>query len=225
MDVSNNEHQATTGKIMTQTDQDRVRQALEQHHPKIREAVELGYSEWRQVQMFRAKQGFGSVLYARTEANDIFDAVVRNAMRIFSDEPGVRIVEESQTVKFCFSEEVLLRFKKGDENNLGRNLKTQAVLDFVNPQGTLPGLPPEAEKVEVLYAASEVGDRIESILVVARDGDRLLWHYEIDDLLAEDEAIVPLFGATIDSTTDDEEPLVKPRKGGQDAGQNKQDQE
>ena len=133
---------------MTQTEQDRVREALEAYHSKLQEAVLLGYQEWQEVHRFRMQQGFGPVLYPRTVANEVFDAVVRNAIKLFADEPEVRIVQEPQTVKFCVAEAVLFRFKKGDEANLGRNLKTQAVLDFVSAQGTLPGLPPEAVKVD-----------------------------------------------------------------------------
>lgn len=214
------EHQAET---MTQPEEHRVRKTLEPHHSKLREAVALGYQEWQEVQGFRAKKGFGTVLYPRTAANDIFDAVVRNAIKIFADEPEVRIIEETQTVKFCFSEEVLLRFKKGDESNLGRNLKTQAVLDFVSAQGTLPGLPPAAAKVELLYSATEIGDDIETVLVVSRDGDQLLWHYELDETVDE-TSVVPLFSAAPNDDTDNDE-LVKPRRPDQDAGRSNSDQE
>ncbi|SFB15916.1 hypothetical protein SAMN05421688_3303 [Poseidonocella pacifica] len=206
---------------MTQPEEKRVRQTLEPYHLQLLDAVLRGYQEWREIRRFKIENGFGTALYPRTDANEIFDAVVRNAMALFADDPEVRIVQEPQTVKFCFSGQVLLRFKKGDEANLGRNLKTQAVLDFVSAQGTLPGLPPEAAKVEVLYSSSELGDAIESVLVVARDGDQLLWHYELSDIVDE-SSVVPLLRSAPDRFTDDE-PLVKPRNPDQDTGRGKKD--
>ncbi|MGR3415477.1 MAG: hypothetical protein ACU0BC_08775 [Pseudooceanicola nanhaiensis] len=197
--------------------EDRVRAALEPYHARLRSVVELGYQECLEVKRFRAENGFGPLMYMRTEANDVFDAVVRNAIREFSDDSDVRIIEEAQTAKFCFSETVLVRFKKGDELHLGRNLMTQAVMDFVSVQGTLPGLPPAAAKVEVLYSATELGDGIDRVLVVARDGDDLLWHYDLDRA-PNATTVVPLLRAAQEQPENEEEVLVKPRLRKEDSG-------
>ena len=195
---------------MNQYDEDRVREALEPYHSRIRAVIVRAHGECWSVKRHMAEKGFGPVLYPRTDANDMFDAVARNALREFSDNPDVRVIKEAQTVKICFAETVLARFKKGDENNLGRNLVTQAVLDFVSIQGTLPGLPPAAAKVEILYATNEIGDGIHSVMIAARDHNQLLWAYPLDEA-AEDVAAVPLFRATPEHAHEDEEPLVKAR--------------
>src|SRR6185369_5212771 len=100
------------------------------------------------------------------------------------------------------------RFKKGDDDNLGQNILTQAVLDFINPQLNLPGFPPESAKVEFVWAANDIGAAVQSILVVARDSDRVLWSYEIDDVSESGGSGVVVFPS---SPPDDDGPLVTPK--------------
>src|SRR6266446_996899 len=58
--------------------------------------------------------------------------------------------------------------------------------------GMLPGLPPETAKVEFIWLANDINTRLEHVLVVARDGDDLLWDYEIEqNAAAGGGAIVP----------------------------------
>lgn len=204
---------------MTHYSEDDVRQHLAPYHARIMEVVRQGHDEWVAVKRFMAASGFGSVLYPRTVANHVFDAVVRRALNEFGDDPNIRIVDETQTVKFCFGDIVLARFKKGDEDNLGRNHPTQAVLDFVSAQGVFPGIPPSAARVEILYAVSAVADEVEQVVIAARDGADLLWHYELDEGGAVG-AVVP-FPQPIHSGDDsDDDPIVIPRKRQDDASGN-----
>lgn len=186
-----------------------VKLALRPFHTRIRAVVENGYAEWLKVKRFMAGNGHGPVLYPRTVANFVFDAVVRHAFIEFSDDAEVKVVANAQTVKFCFGEKVIARFKKGDEENLGRNHPTQAVLDFVSVQGTLPGLPPEAAKVEILFSATDIEDGIGRVIVAARDGDDLLWHYDLNDDVEFGGAIP--FPAPLLPSDDDGDEIVKPR--------------
>lgn len=197
---------------MTHFSEDDVRQHLAPYHGRIMDVVRQGHEEWVAVKRFMAASGFGSVLYPRTVANHVFDAVVRRALDEFGEDPDIRIVDETQTVKFCFGDIVLARFKKGDEDNLGRNHPTQAVLDFVSAQGVFPGIPPSAARVEILYAVSAVADEVEQVVIAARDGANLLWHYELDDGDAAGAVVpFPLPAQSSDDDTDDE-PIVVPRK-------------
>lgn len=186
-----------------------VKLALEPFHERIQKVIEGGYAEWLEVKRFMANEGLGPVLYPRTISNFVFDAVVRRALLDFSDDSEVRVVSDAQTVKFCFGEMVLARFKKGDEENLGRNHPTQAVLDFVCVQNALPGLPPEAAKVEILYSATDIEDGIDRIVVAARDGDSLLWHYDLDSGATLGEVIQ--FPDPLPPSDDDGEQIIKPR--------------
>lgn len=170
-----------------------VQSALLPYHGKIKSVIVDGYDEWQRVSAFRATSGYSPVLYSRTTANYVFDAIARNAQATFGRDKTVRIRQEAQTIKFIFSGKVIVRFKKGDDDHLGKNILTQAVLDYLDPQQTLPGFPPEAAKVEIVWSANDIGTAIEDVMVVARDGNNLLWSYRIDDDAGEigDSSVLP----------------------------------
>jgi hypothetical protein len=194
---------------MDQYSEAEVRKALTPYHSRIKGAVVAGFAEWRAVAECRTKNGFAPILYPRTITNYVFDAIARNARATFGSDVTVRVCDESQTVKFCFGNMVVGRFKKGDDDHLGQNIPTQAVLGFVDPQQSLPGLPPAAAKVEFVWAANDIGTEIESVLVVARDCERLLWSYEIDDAAESGGSGVVVLPTSVGP--DDDEPLVKPK--------------
>jgi hypothetical protein len=100
--------------------------------------VERAWDEWRRIAAFMVDQRIGPVLYSRTIANFVFDAIARNAIAEFGSDDSVHVKIEAQTVKFVFKGAVLARFKKGDENKLGQNVPTQAAIDFIDAQGIFP---------------------------------------------------------------------------------------
>lgn len=184
-----------------------VRAALEPYHSKIRGAVIAGFAEWLSIGECRAAKGFAPVLYPRTVSNYVFDAIVRNAMDAFGSDPTVRIIDQVQTAKFCFSNVAIGRFKKGDDDNLGQNILTQAVLEFVDAQQLFPGMPPAAAKIEFIWTPDLLGTSVESVLVVARDGDQVLWSYEIE----EEVAVCDVVAFPIQGGPDNDPPLVTPK--------------
>ena len=190
-----------------------VKNALEPYHNQIRQVVEDGYDEWQRVLGFRLASGYSPVLYSRTVANYVFDAIARNARSVFGNDGAVRIRQESQTIKFIFAGTVIVRFKKGDEDHLGKNILTQAIMDYLDPQQTLPGFPAEAAKVEIVWTPNEIGTAIDDVIVVARDGNTVLWSYSIGDAADEagDSSILPFPTGPV---PDEFSPLVvvKPRK-------------
>lgn len=206
-------HRFPAGRIMDQYSEDDVKAALAPYHARIRKVICLGLSEWIAVSECRTKKGFQPVLYRRTITNYVFDAIARNARTEFGTDPTVRVIDEAQTVKFCFADVVVGRFKKGDDDHLGQNIATQAALDFIDPQQSLPGFPPEAAKVEFVWEPNEIGTEVAVVLVVARDGDSVLWSYEIDDVA--DSGVVVEF-PTPAVEPDDEAPLVTPKTKPQD---------
>jgi hypothetical protein len=157
----------------------RIQADLEDFHDRIRSVVERAWAEWRAIAGFRTESGYGPLLYPRTIANIMFDAIARNALAEFAADPSVHLVIEAQTIKLFFRGAVYARFKKGDDNKLGQNIPTQAALAFEFVDGFFPGLPAETAKVEFIWLANEINTQLEHVLVVARDGDRLLWDYEI----------------------------------------------
>lgn len=189
-----------------------VKSALSPYHDSIKQVISSGYDEWQRVSAFRAMSGYSPVLYPRTMANYVFDAIARNAQATFGRDKTVRIRQEAQTIKFIFAGKVVVRFKKGDDDQLGKNILTQAVLDYLDPQQTLPGFPPEAAKVEIVWSANDIGTEVEEIAVVARDGNTLKWSYRINDASGEngDFNVLPFPDGP---APDDFSPLVvvKPR--------------
>jgi hypothetical protein len=186
-----------------------VRAALTPYHGRIKGVIVRGFAEWLAVSECRSTKGYPPILYPRTITNYIFDAIARNARAEFGNDTSVRVLDESQTVKFCFGDVIIGRFKKGDDDHLGQNIPTQAALIFADAQQTLPGLPPEAAKVEFIWAANDIATQIESVMIVARDGDYVLWSYEIDDAEEGRGSGVIIFPAP--SGPEDDEPLVKPK--------------
>ena len=124
-------------------------------------------------------------------ARTIIDAIARTAIAEFVGDTSVHLEIETQTIKLFFKASVLARFKKGDDNKLGQNIPTQAALAFEYVDAEFPGLPPETAKVEFIWLANEINTRLEHVLVVARDGDQLLWDYEIGAAAAGAGIVIP----------------------------------
>jgi len=196
---------------MTEMTQDEVKAALTPYHSRIRSVVESAYQEWKTVDAFRKTAEFGPMLYDRSVANYIFDAIARNAQTVFAGDSSIKVRPETQTIKFMFDGKVIARFKKGDDGNMGSNIPTQAVIDYLDPQQTLPGFPAAAAKVEIVWAADDIGTAIDKITVVARRGNTMLWSYHIDDDAADDRGI---FEFPTAPAPDEFSPLVvvRPRK-------------
>jgi hypothetical protein len=191
-----------------------VQRDLADFHHRIRKVVDQAWAEWRAIAIYRAEKNFAPFLYSRTVANIMFDAIARYAIAEFGGDPSVHIEIEPQTIKLFFRGSVFARFKKGDENKLGQNIPTQAALAFEFVDGILPGLPAETAKVEFIWLANEINTRLEHVLVVARDGDRLLWDYELDEPAAGAGTVIPFPEppTPLASTSDDD--LVKPKTSG-----------
>lgn len=187
-----------------------VKKALEPHHAQLRGVVEDAWGEWRQLQEFRVSCGLSPVLYSRTISNYVFDAIARRAIPLFGAEQRVSAVVESQTFKLAFRG-VVVRYKKGGEDGLGCNIPTQAALAFVEVNGVLPGLPPKTAKVEIIWLPNDIWTRIEHVLVVARDGDTLLWQYAIDASGEVGETVVQFQPPDQPADGADNADLVKPK--------------
>lgn len=183
-----------------------VREILEPYHPLIRQVIEEAWQEWKTVRAFRADQGLPPTLYSRTISNYIFDAIARRGIMAFGAEPKVRVKIEAQTFKLNFRG-LCARFKKGGEDKLGCNIPTQAALAFIEADAQLPGEMPDTMKVEIIWLPTELWTDLEQVLVIARDGDRLLWEYEIERPASGIVTALP----TLPTTPDDAAPLVTPK--------------
>jgi hypothetical protein len=170
-----------------------ARQILSPYHELVWTSVHEAWGEWQVVQRFRAEQRMPALLYSRSIANYVFDAVARRAIPAFGAEPRVSVKIEAQTFKIFVAGRIAARFKQGGDDKLGvsGSRPTQAALAFMDADGVLPGMPPETAKVEIIWLLNEIKTQIEAILVVARDGDKLIWDYQIEDP-RESAEIIPL---------------------------------
>lgn len=169
---------------------DEAKAILEPYHPLIASVIEQAWAEWKSVQACRSEKLMAPTLYPRTISNYIFDAIARRAIMAFGVDPAVRVDVEAQTFKLHFKG-LSARFKKGGEDKLGSNHHTPTSLLFVEADSLLPGMSAETGKVEFIWLPNEIWTDLDRILVIARDGDRLIWDYEIDRS-APAAVVVPL---------------------------------
>jgi hypothetical protein len=117
-------------------------------------------------------------LYRRTRATLIHNYMMNLARPVFADDADIYQVEKQETIFFVANQRLVFRFKKGDDIGLSRNIETQASLAFNDPQQTLPELP-DVGRVDIAYVLNPLETLIDRVLVVARDGDRVVWSYPI----------------------------------------------
>jgi hypothetical protein len=199
---------------VTHPTKDEIRDILRPYHGRIRRVFERAWAEWRLVDGLRTENRLGPLLYSRTIANYVFDAIARIGITEFAEDPTVQIKVETQSVKFVFKGKVLARFKKGDESKLGQNNPTQASIAFTEADGMLPGLPPETAKVEFIWRANSIQTQLESVLVISRDGDKIVWGYRIPAVLGKGAIIqfpTPEQQQDTPAGDDDGDELVKPK--------------
>ena len=156
-----------------------AREILTPFHERIRAVVERAWDECRSVSDYRTTAGHGPRLYRRTLSNEMFDAIARHAIAEFGTDEKVYVRLEPQTLKIFFGSMLVARFKRGAQNKLGRNVLTQAVMDFIRPEGHLDGFPPEGGKVEFVWMSNDIQTALADVFVTARDGYRLVWSYAI----------------------------------------------
>ena len=130
-----------------------VKSILSDFEDRLRGVVDAAWQEWLELPN-RAR----FVFLPRVRAVMVFDFIARNAISEFDgDKNIVVLIKCRQTVHFLFNDTVLLRFKLGNSKGVGSNIETQAVMDFIDPQGVIPGLVPDIMKVEVCYSPDHLG--------------------------------------------------------------------
>jgi len=162
-----------------------VRKVLGPHEQTILEIVHGAWQDYQDLGLA------GRLRYKRTRAGLVHEFMVQRAMDAWPAGSGVTWVEKDETAKFIVGGEAVIRFKKADQNGLGSNIMTDAVLAFIDPQMDLPGIP-ALSKVEVVYSLNALETKVEAVAVVARDGDRELWSYVIDDVGGAEVVPLPL---------------------------------
>jgi hypothetical protein len=189
---------------------DEAQAILGPYHGLIWQIVHEAWSEWRTVQGLRVKHKMPPLLYPRSIANYVFDAVARRAIPAFAAESRVTVKIETQTFKIFVAGRLCARFKQGGDDKLGSSSPTQAAMAFMEADGVLLGMPPETAKVEIIWQPNDIKTQIEALLVVARDGDRLIWDYPIKDP-RESAKTIPIPIRPIEPPEPEAGDLVKPK--------------
>jgi hypothetical protein len=173
---------------MIEAEEEVVRSVLAPYETRLFQAFHGAWDDWKALELG------GRLLFpARSRACIVHDFIVQRASTAFSGDPAVRVILRDETAKFVFVDQVLLRFKKADDSGLGSNIETQAILNFVEQQQELPGIP-NVHKVEAVYILNKLSTQIERVVMVARDGDVRLWDYVIAPATTADIVMLPLVG-------------------------------
>ena len=122
----------------------------------------------------------GRTRFSRTRAAVVWERMIDRAITAFDAIPGIRHIEKFQTVSFIIDDYVLFRFKKADSNYLSRNIQTKLALAFHDPNARFPYFENmDFIRVEVVYILNKLETELQGIYVVARQGRKTLWHYDI----------------------------------------------
>lgn len=124
----------------------------------------------------------------RSRANFVWEQIIDRAHQAFSSHPAVHILQGHETYQFLIEDRVLFRFKKGDEQGLTANIPTQHAMAFHDHEVDLFGLP-SIQRVDIVYRLNRLETDIMDFLVVARNGDDLMWSYSLID---QQDSIVTL---------------------------------
>lgn len=191
---------------MSEKEQERVASILNDFHARLRGVVEKAWQEWEAF-----PQRAILVFPKRFRANFIFDAIARLSIQEFGGDPDVQVFPKKQTVHFLIRNQVYLRFKKGNAKGVGSNIETQAVLDFIDPQRSIPGLLPDVFRIEICWQPNDLGTRLSDVAVVSRDFDKRRWAYSLPNGAKKETApVVPLRPRTPLSTG--APPVVTPKR-------------
>ena len=154
---------------------EKVEPILDVFAARLRSVLDRAMKDWV------ATPGRAKFIYNRTSANVIFDHIIRHALAEFDGDGDatVKALREPQSVKFLFHSTILARFKRGNARGIGSNIETQAVLDFVDPQGSFAGLP-ELHRVEIVYQLDILGTGLAEVSIVARNKWKRIWSYPLN---------------------------------------------
>jgi hypothetical protein len=113
-----------------------------------------------------------------TRAGLIWEYAVQYAIEGLGDD--VQIVSHHDTASLIFDGLVLVRIKKADTELKSRNYPTPLATLFHEPEADLFGFI-GYQRVEVVYVLDQFETKIDWVGIVARDNDRIAWHFELED--------------------------------------------
>lgn len=154
-------------------DQSRVKELLNPHNDAVVAVISTAWARWE-------KNPERAQLYRRARACLVHNYMMLDAIPNLPEDDRIKPVEGQETALFLISDELVIRFKKGNEKGLTSNIGTQAVLEYNDPEESLSllGLP-DLIRVDVAYVLNDLQTMVQDVLVVARDNDKVAWSYSI----------------------------------------------
>jgi hypothetical protein len=107
-----------------------------------------------------------------------WEFAVDKFLELTQGDPGLHVQEHHDTVSFIFDQEILVRFKKADLGLHSSNYPTPTAELFHEHSADLFGFT-GLQRVEAVYVPNQFDTGIIWTGVVARDGNRALWHLEL----------------------------------------------
>lgn len=133
----------------------------------------MAFDDWMHSSEFSRSE------HGRTRASIMWERMVAHGREKFELLPNWEIKKHFGTMSFIVDDSVLFRFKKGDENGLSNNYRTQLSLAFHDPTiEDLFGLCP-LDRVEIVYILNKLETKIIDVRIVARNGDDKVWEHSI----------------------------------------------
>lgn len=149
-----------------------VQKVLAPHAQWITESIFGAWLDWRGFPQGAAWR------CSRSRANFVWEQIIDRALNALALASNVRSERVNETFNFLVDGVVLFKFKKANEKGISANFPTQTALSFHNHQNTAPGIP-LVHHVEVIYQLNALEIDVQDILVVARNGPRVHWHYSL----------------------------------------------
>ena len=117
----------------------------------------------------------------RTRANIVWDYMIEAAEQEVEPLPGVHRIVRYQIPMFVFDQQLVLRFKKHDQQLLYANVRTGHQRDIAQ-QLTMGGLPPDY--LTCGYQLDQAEAAIERIVVVRHVNQQVDWFIDLRELVA-----------------------------------------
>ena len=124
-----------------------------------------------------------------------WEFAVDKFIELTQGDPGLHVQAHHDTVSFIFDQEILVRFKKADMGLHSSNYPTPTADLFHEHNTDLFGFS-GLQRVEAVYVPNQFDTGIIWTGVVARDGNRELWHLELTAPMSVPAATLPTSAPT-----------------------------
>lgn len=176
--------------------------------PLSGDLVDIVQEAWRRWR----KHDFAARWRKRGRANFLWEEMVDLAQTRFQPGSGVVAIEKGETVSFVVNQQVLFRFKKGDETGVSSNVRTGQAVAFHDHCQVVLDMP-QVSRVELVYQLNQLETAVLDIMIVARQGKTVLWKHS---LLQAQSQVIPLLTTAPTPPRPTENKRARVRRAGSD---------